>query len=84
MIKIFMNGCCGRMGHTIANMCKRDADFRIVAGCDVTTCDDFSFPIYNNPQDCTEDFDVIIDFAGACCGILILKFFLDRRTPQNT
>jgi len=29
-------------------------------------------------------FDVVIDFAGACLGILILKLILDRRPPQNT
>ncbi len=81
MVRIFLNGCCGRMGHTIANMCKRDADYRIVAGCDVTTCDDFSFPIYNNPQDCTEEFDVIIDFSNALAVPAILNYALTVKKP---
>ena len=81
MVNIFLNGCCGRMGHTIAKMCQRDADYRIVAGCDVTTCDDFSFPIYNNPQDCTEDFDVIIDFSNALAVPAILNYALTVKKP---
>ena len=81
MVRIFLNGCCGRMGHTIANMCKRDADYRIVAGCDVTTCDDFTFPIYNNPQDCTEEFDVIIDFSNALAVPAILNYALTVKKP---
>ena len=76
-----MNGCCGRMGHTIAKMCQRDNEFRIVAGCDVTTSDDLNFPIYSNPNDCVEDFDVIIDFSNAIAVPAILNYALTVKKP---
>ena len=81
MIKIFMNGCCGRMGHTIAKMCQRDNEYKIVAGCDVTTSDDLNFPIYSNPNDCVEDFDVIIDFSNALAVPAILNYALSVKKP---
>jgi 4-hydroxy-tetrahydrodipicolinate reductase len=81
MVNIFLNGCCGRMGHTIAKMCQHNDEYKVVAGCDVTTCDDFSFPIYSNPQDCAEDFDVIIDFSNAKAVPTILNYALTRNKP---
>jgi len=81
MVNIFLNGCCGRMGHTIAKMCQHNDEYRVVAGCDVTTCDDFSFPVYNNPQDCAEDFDVIIDFSNAKAVPTILNYALSKNKP---
>ena len=81
MVDIFLNGCCGRMGHTIAKMCQHNDEYKVVAGCDVTTCDDFSFPVYSNPQDCAEDFDVIIDFSNAKAVPTILNYALTRNKP---
>lgn len=81
MVNIFLNGCCGRMGHTIAKMCQHNDEYKVVAGCDVTTCDDFSFSIYSNPQDCAEDFDVIIDFSNAKAVPTILNYALTRNKP---
>jgi len=81
MVNIFLNGCCGRMGHTIAKMCQHNDEYRVVAGCDITTCDDFSFPVYNNPQDCAEDFDVIIDFSNAKAVPTILNYALSKNKP---
>lgn len=81
MVNIFLNGCCGRMGHTIAKMCQHNDEYRVVAGCDVTTCDDFSFPVYSNPQDCAEDFDVIIDFSNAKAVPTILNYALSKNKP---
>lgn len=81
MVNILLNGCCGRMGHTIAKMCQHNDDYRIVAGCDVTTCDDLSFPIYSNPMDCVEDFDVIIDFSNALAVPAILNYALSKKKP---
>lgn len=81
MVNIFLNGCCGRMGHTIAKMCHHNDEYKVVAGCDVTTCDDFSFPVYSNPQDCAEDFDVIIDFSNAKAVPTILNYALSKNKP---
>ena len=81
MVNIFLNGCCGRMGHTIAKMCQHNDEYRVVAGCDVTTCDEYNFPVYSNPQDCAEDFDVIIDFSNAKAVPTILNYALSKNKP---
>ena len=81
MVNIFLNGCCGRMGHTIAKMCQHNDEYRVVAGCDVATCDEYNFPVYSNPQDCAEDFDVIIDFSNAKAVPTILNYALSKNKP---
>ena len=35
MTKVIMNGCNGKMGQTITEICKADADIEIVAGIDL-------------------------------------------------
>ena len=35
MVKIFLNGCCGRMGKAIAALCYNNPDYKIVAGGDI-------------------------------------------------
>ena len=63
MVKIFLNGCCGRMGKAIANLCYNNPDYKIVAGGDIIENSTYDFPVYTSLNECTEDFDVIIDFS---------------------
>ncbi len=81
MVKIFLNGCCGRMGHAIADLCIHSDDYEIVAGSDVAAYDGYHFPVYQNPMDSTEDFDVIIDFSNAIAVPNILHFALAKKKP---
>lgn len=81
MTKIFMNGCCGRMGKVIACMCLNSDEYEIVAGGDIVANPDCKFPVYSNLNDCTEDFDVIIDFSNAKAVPAVIKFALDRKKP---
>lgn len=64
MVRILMNGCCGRMGRAIAEICKEDPDAKIVCGVDVSdNTEGLDFPIFKSPADVDVDFDVIIDFS---------------------
>ena len=63
MVNIFLNGCCGRMGKAIANLCYNNPDYKIVAGGDIIENANYDFPVYTSLNECTEDFDVIIDFS---------------------
>lgn len=66
MIKILMNGCGGRMGRVITDMCKSDNEVEIVAGVDIRTPEaDLGYPVFDNPTSVDVDFDVIIDFSNA-------------------
>ena len=81
MVKIFLNGCCGRMGKAIANLCYNNPDYKIVAGGDIIENKNYDFPVYTSLSECTEDFDVIIDFSNAKAVPMILEFALSRKKP---
>ena len=81
MVKIFLNGCCGRMGKAIANLCYNNPDYKIVAGGDIIENSSYDFPVYTSLNECTEDFDVIIDFSNAKAVPTILEFALSRKKP---
>ena len=44
MTKVIMNGCNGKMGQTITEICKADADIKIVAGIDLYDGIDNDYP----------------------------------------
>lgn len=81
MVKIFLNGCCGRMGKAIANLCVNNSEYKIVAGGDIVENPSYDFPVYTNLNDCTEDFDAIIDFSNAKAVPAVLEFALNRKKP---
>lgn len=81
MVNIFLNGCCGRMGKAIACLCKNNPDYKIVAGGDIIENPDYDFPVYTSLNECTEDFDVIIDFSNAKAVPGVLEFALNRNKP---
>ena len=81
MVKIFLNGCCGRMGKAIANLCCNNPDYKIVAGGDIIENKNYDFPVYTSLSECTEDFVVIIDFSNAKAVPTILEFALSRKKP---
>lgn len=82
MIKIFMHGCCGRMGRVISNMVEQMDDCEIVAGGDVVTqAAGINYPIFSDVSQCDVDFDVIIDFSHFSAVPAILKLALDKKKP---
>ena len=81
MVKIFLNGCCGRMGRAIAGLCKQSEEYTVALGCDMFPGDDLGFPVYKDPNESTEDFDVIIDFSNAKAVPSILAFAIERKKP---
>lgn len=80
MIKIFMNGCCGRMGRAITEMCKNSDKYEIVAGGDVFQPEDsLGYPVFTEINDCDVDFDVIIDFSNAKAVAKCIDFAVSRK-----
>ena len=47
-----MNGCNGKMGQTITNICKSDADVEIVAGIDLYDGIDNDYPVFSSIDKC--------------------------------
>ena len=65
MTKVIMNGCNGKMGQTITEICKADADIKIVAGIDLYDGIDNDYPVFSSIDKCDVDADVVIDFSNA-------------------
>ena len=52
MTKVIMNGCNGKMGQTITEICKADADIEIVAGIDLYDGIDNDYPVFSSIDKC--------------------------------
>ena len=65
MVRIIMHGCNGKMGQTITNIVKEDADAQIVAGIDLFDGIKNEYPVFQSLADCEVDADVVIDFTAA-------------------
>lgn len=81
MFKIVLNGCCGKMGHSVIECVKQRRDCEIVAGVDKACKDGISFPVYDNLFDVSEKFDVIIDFSHPSVIPSLLEFCVSKKIP---
>lgn len=63
MVKIAIAGANGKMGGVIANLAAERTDCKVVAGIDLNTAPNGSFPVVKSPFDLPEKPDVIIDFS---------------------
>ncbi len=81
-VRVFMNGCCGRMGRAINEMCLENPTVDIVAGCDLAdNTNGLDFPVFKNLNDCDVDFDVIIDFSNSKCIPALFEFACAKKKP---
>ena len=73
MVRIILHGASGRMGHTVAELVRREEDMEIVAGVDrYAPASDMGFKVYPSLDECHEQADVMIDFSQptALSGVL--------------
>ena len=79
-IRLFLSGCLGRMGHVISDIAAASDDLTIVAGSDIKTAA-ADFPVYTDPRQCQEDFDVLIDFSNPAALPALMDLIRQRRCP---
>ena len=79
--RIFLSGCNGRMGRTIRSMVAESADLLIVAGSDLQTDPTCPFPVYQDPEQCSEAFDVLIDFSTPDALAALSRLISARHCP---
>ena len=65
MIRVILNGCNGRMGRVITELCNNEADMEIVAGVDLYDGIANAYPVFPHIGECGIPADVIIDFSNA-------------------
>ena len=74
MIRLIICGCNGKMGRAITACVKERVDMEIVAGFDRNTDSPAGFPVYANPQNCSMEADVIIDFSHPSALPSVLRY----------
>ncbi|HAL73842.1 MAG TPA: 4-hydroxy-tetrahydrodipicolinate reductase [Clostridiales bacterium] len=80
-LRIFLSGCCGRMGRVIADIAACSSDLEIVAGSDLVSAPGIPFPVYADPRSCPVEFDVLIDFSNPAALPAIYDLIRQRRCP---
>lgn len=68
MIKVVLNGCCGKMGKVIIEASKNFPNISIIAGIDKFQNNQCDFKVFSNPKELYEyniNYDVLLDFSRA-------------------
>lgn len=81
MVNILLSGCNGTMGHVIAGCVKKRTDCQICAGIDKFDEVYDSFPIFQTPDACNVDADVIVDFSNPSVTGALLDYAIAKNTP---
>ena len=64
MTRVIMNGCNGKMGQCITEICKNDPEITIVAGIDLYHGIKNDYPVFPSIRSCNVKADVVIDFSN--------------------
>lgn len=80
-MNVLMHGCCGKMGHVVADIIAADERMQICAGVDVHNDGTYAFPVYEKISEVTEQADVIIDFSSAKAVDALLDYCERTGTP---
>ena len=74
-----MNGCNGKMGQCITQICAQDQDIEIVAGIDMYDGIKNTYPVFASLAECTVDADVIIDFSNAKAVDTLVDYCVEKQ-----
>lgn len=83
MTRIIMHGCSGAMGRVISGLAGDMEDVRIVAGIDIDIDDreSFGYPVFQSPEQCDVEADVIVDFSSVKAVEHLLEYCADHKMP---
>ena len=81
MINILLSGCNGKMGKIISSLASEDSEIKIAAGYDINTVSEFGYKVYDNPDNISEEIDVIIDFSHPAAFNSVMEYALRKEIP---
>ena len=81
MTRVIMNGCNGKMGRSITEICKNDADVEIVAGIDLYDGIANDYPVFSEISKCDVEADVVIDFSNAKAVDSVIDYCVKKQIP---
>lgn len=81
-LQILLCGCLGRMGHAVTAAVAASADIAVAAGVDARAPQsDTPYPVYPEPDGCTQPLDAIVDFSSPAALAQELDFAVRHRLP---
>lgn len=81
MIRMIMHGCNGAMGQVITGLVAEEEMITIVAGIDISDHKQNPYPVFSSLEACTEEADVIVDFASAKAIDSLLSYSAEKKIP---
>ena len=81
MLKLILSGCNGYMGQVVTTLVTNDPAISIIAGIDIDTRKLNDYPVFADPNEFTDNADVIIDFSNPSALDNLLKFSTSRKIP---
>lgn len=81
MTKILISGCLGKMGQIIAKTITEKENCEILAGLDVKSSDEFSYPVVDDVSKLLEKPDVIVDFSHPMALPELLSYATKNNVP---
>ena len=81
MLRIILSGCNGRMGKVVSQICSEMENVSIVAGIDLITTRNFSYPVYPQAAKIEETADVVIDFSNPAALPALLDYCTANKLP---
>jgi len=78
MTNIILRGCNGKMGRVVTQLAGEDENVAIVAGVDISTAMENTYPVFPSFAQCNVHADVIIDFSSPVNVRDMLDFAIDR------
>lgn len=81
MTKVILNGCNGKMGQKITEICKDDLEITIAAGVDLYQGIANDYPVFTEISGCDVRADVIIDFSNAAGVDALLDYGKEKQIP---
>ena len=81
MLRIILSGCNGYMGRVVTAIVADDPVISIVAGIDINTQTQGSYPVFACPDEYVGEADVILDFSSPSALDGLLKLGLSKSIP---
>lgn len=81
MIKVLINGICGKMGSEVAKLVLQEKDMNLLGGLDRNSHSNLSYPIFSDIKSFAEIPNVIIDFSTPEATISLFPYCLLHHIP---
>ena len=79
MVRAILHGCNGAMGRVISQLAAEDPDIQIVAGVDINTQQNDTYPVFASLAECPVEAEVVIDFASAKAMDALLSAMAEKK-----